>query len=1182
MKKKVYLTAYLMFVISLLFGQSSSISGSSNRLIPPSPTASSLGAFGELNVSYYTGTVPVNISLAKLSNGDANLNVSLDGAARAIKVSEVPSWVGSGWSLSCGGVITRMGSGLPDDLDSYGYLNRLDDVRYFGNSIESRNTGFSNTRFNNLLDAVINNTFDIQPDIFYFNFNGYSGKFFIDDLGVPRTQSFQNIIFEFQQSQAAIGKGALIVSNFIDKWIAKTPDGFKFYFEAKEWTYSDQDIATQNVSIANVSSWYLSRIESPNGNEIFFEYTDPVPQSKLRVQRSVFDKIYMFGCNANGNQLLGQQASGPTQYLSEPIYLKRVYCDNFTVEFFLSIRNDLYEMPKGNQEEKKLDRIDISNSLGTLVKRFSFSYIEQSDKRLQLSSLLENGGSPYVFEYNSYIPVGFTSRSIDHWGYYNGKVNTSLIPITSVYIPGWISGNYGWADRSPNLSSSLLGSLKMVTYPTGGTSVFEYEQHSYSYINSEGVVDPGQNHSAGGLRIKRIVNSDALTAGNSNNIVREFDYTQYQDGVSSGTVGSVPNYYMYIYGIASNCCSRIWWLQSATVFPLSMSNGNFVVYKHVRETRSDGAATAYTFKTFADQPDGSIVYSHPLTGIAFDGTTLQMAPREDMDHFRGMATKVAVFKSGSSIPVKENIIGYTSPFSVNSYKKRYYSYTPVPSPGNCSFPQRVWFPIILGYNHRSDWIYKSSEIEKSYLGTGQIVTTQTNYFYDNPIHGQLTRVEKSNSQNKVERSIFRYPGDDFNNPVLTQSEQEVLNQMMTDRRFSEVVDEERFVGNISMNLKRNIYRKEGGTNFIKPDKVLVRTLSNQFKESINYNKFQSTKNGKILELTGSDRIKVSYIWDYQNSYPIAEVTNSSYDEVAYTSFEAEGKGNFDFLGTPLAGSSVTGRKSYDLSTGSISKTGLRTSNIYYISYWSKSSSPYTLSGANILSVTTRLTNNGWTLFEHKFSNSSGITLSGSGEIDEVRLLPAAAKMTSYTYEPLVGITSQNDVNNVITYYEYDSYGRLSFIRDFKRNLLRQICYKFYSQSLTPCTGQSVYFSEYQSRTFNPSSCPPEYLAQPYEYRVPAGKYQSFISQQHANQLAINEILTNGQASADTYGCILPCPGCSEQGVMYKCVNGQCEAGIKVYTDSWYEAYVWICEYHYVFSDGSVSSSYLELSGTSCL
>ena len=51
-------------------------------------------------------------------------------------------------------------------------------------------------------------------------------------------------------------------------------------------------------------------------------------------------------------------------------------------------------------------------------------------------------------------------------------------------------------------------------------------------------------------------------------------------------------------------------------------------------------------------------------------------------------------------------------------------------------------------------------------------------------------------------------------------------------------------------------------------------------------------------------------------------------------------------------------------------------------------------------------------------------------------------MTTYTYEPLVGMTSMTDPSNITTHYEYDDLGRLQCIRDQDNNIKEWYDYKF--------------------------------------------------------------------------------------------------------------------------------------------
>ena len=58
---------------------------------------------------------------------------------------------------------------------------------------------------------------------------------------------------------------------------------------------------------------------------------------------------------------------------------------------------------------------------------------------------------------------------------------------------------------------------------------------------------------------------------------------------------------------------------------------------------------------------------------------------------------------------------------------------------------------------------------------------------------------------------------------------------------------------------------------------------------------------------------------------------------------------------------------------------------------------------------------------------------------------SGVQMTTYTYDPLVGITSITDAKGLTSYYEYDGFQRLVTIRDQNKNIVKNICYNYANQ-----------------------------------------------------------------------------------------------------------------------------------------
>jgi YD repeat-containing protein len=236
--------------------------------------------------------------------------------------------------------------------------------------------------------------------------------------------------------------------------------------------------------------------------------------------------------------------------------------------------------------------------------------------------------------------------------------------------------------------------------------------------------------------------------------------------------------------------------------------------------------------------------------------------------------------------------------------------------------------------------------------------------------------------------------------------------------------------------------------------------SNYFEHEFSYEYDQAS--GNLVQTEKVDDLPDAYIWDQGQTRPVAKVINAEASQIAYTSFEdvldqgTQYDGNWEINNIPgggwsnATGNQFRGDKSFNLSPyaggRTITKRNLPAGE-YTISFWYKNanidiqgiSQPSSTSGANST----------WKRYEAIVTIAAGqnITLSSSGNsrIDELRLYPKGAFMTSYVYTDRGQIRSVSDANDVSNTMEYDDFGRLTIIRDQDGNIVEKTDYHYKNQ-----------------------------------------------------------------------------------------------------------------------------------------
>lgn len=461
------------------------------KVIPPSPNAAALMKFADIPVSNYTGTPNIDIPLYTIQSGDISVPISLSYHASGIKLIEEASVVGLGWALQAGGAVSRNILDKDDFAEASSYFTAsVPDIKNTPDSllIFRESSFITHTQEGEVLDLnelfTSRDFYDFESDIFFFNFQGRSGKFNLN-----------------RQKQAVLNKqeDLEIIPNRNGLSFTITDEsGFRYIFNRIEYSY------LASVGINQATSWYLSEITSPTKNKVKFIYD--VASAPTYTNLGITE-ISRTNCPGAYTSSVSNGTS-----LSYTVTLSRIEFTNGLVEFLYNDERD--DLPNGKRLTTiKINTINNDNSLKPLKQfDFSYSYFNENStytssayKRLRLDGITEKAGDiqlpPYLFTYNepSVAHAGLInkdSRSIDHWGYFNGVSQQGLIPafkgivkrtvgvdgtlktLESVYmeLPG--------ANRNSHPELMKVFSLSSVTYPTGGKALIELEPHDFDEIES--------------------------------------------------------------------------------------------------------------------------------------------------------------------------------------------------------------------------------------------------------------------------------------------------------------------------------------------------------------------------------------------------------------------------------------------------------------------------------------------------------------------------------------------------------------------------------------------------------------------------------------------------------------------------------------------------------------------------
>jgi YD repeat-containing protein len=334
--------------------------------------------------------------------------------------------------------------------------------------------------------------------------------------------------------------------------------------------------------------------------------------------------------------------------------------------------------------------------------------------------------------------------------------------------------------------------------------------------------------------------------------------------------------------------------------------------------------------------------------------------------------------------------------------------------------------------------------------------------FDYNRYGFQSSVKTTDSKNDTITNLTLFPGDH----TSAIADAVVLNKMVRRNMLRQPYWQGNYKRNVLQKYNHTIFSDQWGVNdsLIMPKTDSLWILGGtQGSVAANYQAYD--KYGNILQLTERNGMTNSFTWNANNTYPLSQTVNATNTSVLYDGFEDAGT----WTGvTRDNGQARTGKYA-----GLITNTGafvnqrwtsvsLTAATKFRYSGWVYSSGP----GATINLLMKKTGEAGaysyidnmavaqsgkWIYVDKEYNvpadvKSMSIRLdnNGTGKVwfDDIRLRPAASRMATYTYSPLIGVTSKTDENNLMLKYEYDGLGRLKVIRDQDGNVLKQIDYQY--------------------------------------------------------------------------------------------------------------------------------------------
>ena len=1026
----MYIKRFLIFILCAFYMLNIGAQDVSD-IIHPSPSLQALQQYGDYPVEPYTGITNVSIPIWEVKSGGMTVPITINNHSSGRKVDDPGGALGIGWTLNCGGFISRVVNDIPDEAwqSPVPYIDPwCQDPTYCSSGEPTYYDWYYN---------LVANTWDWKPDIFSYSLpNGKSGKFIMrkntsNEL-YATTIPYDPIKVHF--SEPRIGT---YNRHLVDTIIITDTDGSKYWFGKglnNSEAYDARVTKDENGDDWRCQTgWYLiSMLNSSGTHEINFEYvTDTIKLNTATNNSWLVDILSasQAGCwNIIYNECEGvsafytmlsesssvfypfynqyYDAGNPSMQLYNEIYLGKVVSKITFSGGSVTINSDFVNTDHPvNCNKRRINSIVVDN-LSEDIRKVNFVYQDENanlNSRLlsSLSILDANNSSVQKYEFD-YYPTVYTRAgkyfglSKDWWGYFNGANNTSIMPSFTLPYGKLTANNIGvelayralgssTVNRNTSEENMKSGMLKTITYPTGGETHFEYQANRY-----------GSNNMCGGLRISKITNKDNF----GNDIVKTYSYVGGE--ILDSQIPTLENLFYAVNGYAVFADNhensafdnqvnaafefRTIYFKSQLSSGMESFQGPLVTYANVGEQFGSGGSISYDYRTaqeisyndFNNSFEQEYDFSEDHNYITSLSSRPAFAPKYIPWKYAWIKPLLLSKQVGSiyeeyeyDLLINESINYNPITSFVNDFRLFFWSGETGSDEANIKYNWDAYgndeYYNISGY--RDDDTRWG--IGYDVIESGRYVLKNKTVIKDGVEEYNGYYYEPEHLMLSKDTFVTSTGSNAITNYTYPFQESGTVYDVMEDRNMiSNIISAKTYFEGTWQEKRTNFYQVN---NMVKPQTIVdLSNIDEQGDIKVTFKEYDSST-GNVLRYKEKNGLTTNILWAYNKEYPVAKIVSESVEII-----DASLRNSVNNI--TYAGSDIKSEINTDIS--------------------------------DLESV----------LSDYSNDNDFQIYL--------------------YTYKPLVGMTSETGPDGRTTYYEYDDFGRLKYVKNHKGEILKKHEYNY--------------------------------------------------------------------------------------------------------------------------------------------